>query len=79
MIRFILRLYLRRGARLTVKRIKGEIDTVYSKNDTLRYTGMALDDFFCRASRSMRNHMTGDVRQIIEEEKQRARNKYASF
>lgn len=78
MLNYLLRLYLRHGARLTVKRLHRELGSVYDNADTQRYTGIAIDDFFLRATRFMRGHAPLDATKTLEEEKERAMRKYTS-
>ena len=78
MLRLPLRLYLRWGARRTAKRMRGEIGWIYDDSDIPRYTAAALDDFFYRTARALRKHSLPYSNGILEEEKARAKKKYAS-
>ena len=78
MLRLLLRLYLRWGARLTARRLRREIGWIYDDSDIPRYTGAALDDFFYRAARTLHRHSLPYYNGILEEEKARAKKKYAS-
>lgn len=79
MLSYILRLYLRYGAKRTAKRLSNEIGVVYDKTDMPRYTGVAIDDFFCRVERFLRRHTSFDATKTLEEEREMAKRKYASW
>ena len=79
MLNLILRLYLRHGAKKTAKRLDREIGTIYDETDIPRYTGVAIDDFFYRTARFLSKYAPYDTTMILEEEKDRAKRKYASW
>ena len=78
MLRLLLRLYLRHGARLTARRMRREIGLAYDDSDIPRYTAAALDDFFYRAARLLRKRRLTGAAGVLEEERARAKRKYAS-
>ncbi len=79
MLNYILRLYLRWGAKKTAIRLDHEIGCIYDDTDIPRYTGVAIDDFFYRVARFLRRYTLYDATKTLEEEKERAKRKYASW
>ena len=73
----MLRLYLRRGAKATAARIKHEVSPACPSSDSARYTAAALCDFFYRMARTVSVRTLRDMSRLIEEEKERALDKYA--
>ena len=74
---FMLRLYLRRGAKATAARMKREVSQACPSSDSARYTAAALCDFFYRVARIVSVRTPRDMSRLIEEEKGRALDKYA--
>ncbi len=72
MLNYLLRLYLRRGAKLAVKRLFCEMGPRFKDSDFMHFSDVAIDDFFFRVRRRL-ERVHYEAASLLEEETVRAK------